>query len=241
MVDIDVDDVIDNAPSSRFPIYTRANVGEIAPGPALPLTYASAMAGLEFERSWRRALVRFGAFDLDEFDPVNKELIGVFHGYPYPNLSVQRVLGVRMPGASPGIVDASFFGSNADVPPASPIRGTRVRSTPPASQRPSRGSQRSRNCPNCSSIERRSTSGGRSARTSPRWTAVRSSSMRVSSLARSTPRPWSSTCSSSRSRRSRSGCCRGSSTASASWTPSWGCSAGWVMWNPPGRPRVSGT
>ena len=72
-------------------------------------------------RSRRRgatALVRVGAFDVDEFDPDQQEMVGVFYGYIYLNLSVQRVFGVRMPGASADIIDASFFGGGADeVPP----------------------------------------------------------------------------------------------------------------------------
>ena len=65
--------------------------------------------------------MRVGAFDLDEFDPDQQEILGVFYGYIYLNLSVQRVFGVRMPGASADIIDASFFGGGAvDVPPYRP-------------------------------------------------------------------------------------------------------------------------
>ncbi len=118
MADINLDDqfVVANRPSTRFPAYTRANVGEVFIGPATPLT-ATSMAGWPFENAWRGSLVRIGAFDADEFDPSEQEMLGVFYGYIYLNFSVQRVFGVRMPGASPDVIDASFFGDANDVPP----------------------------------------------------------------------------------------------------------------------------
>ena len=109
--------VIATKPSTRFPVYTRANVGEVWIGPGTPLT-ATSMAGWPFEEAWRDALVRIGAFDLDEFDGEHQEMLGVFYGYLYLNLSVQRVFGVRMPGASADIIDSSFFGGGADNVPA---------------------------------------------------------------------------------------------------------------------------
>ena len=119
MTDFSLDDqfVVATEPSTRFPAYTRANVGEVWAGPTTPLT-SSSMSGWPFEEAWRAALVRIGAFDADEFDPDHQEMVGVFYGYIYLNLSVQRVFGVRMPGASADVIDASFFGGGAtDVPP----------------------------------------------------------------------------------------------------------------------------
>ena len=114
---LDDEFVVATKASARFPVYTRANVSEVWSGPATPLT-ATSMAGWAFERAWRGALERMGAFDLDEFDPDNQEMLGVFYGYLYLNLSVQRVFGVRMPGAGADVIDASFFGGGStDVPP----------------------------------------------------------------------------------------------------------------------------
>jgi pyruvate,water dikinase len=116
-INLDEQFVVATAPSKRFPIYTRANVGENWPGPVTTLSYTT-MGGPLLEAAWRAALVRFGAFDADEFDSGNQEMIGVFYGYPYLNLSVQRVFGVRMPGADPAVMDAAFFGPAAEgVPP----------------------------------------------------------------------------------------------------------------------------
>ena len=98
--------------------------GEVWAGPTTPLTSTS-MSGWPFEDAWREALARVGAFDVDEFDPDHQEMVGVFYGYIYLNLSVQRVFGVRMPGASADIIDASFFGGGSDDVPALRARSPR--------------------------------------------------------------------------------------------------------------------
>src|SRR5262249_15553710 len=118
-VDLDQPYVTDRPASERFPIYTRANVSEIWQGPSTPLTYTT-QAGMLFDLAWRKALVQFGAFDMEEFDSDHEEFIGVFYGYPYLNVSIQRVFGVRMPGATPELIDNSFFGEQEGVPPYQP-------------------------------------------------------------------------------------------------------------------------
>lgn len=118
-IDLDEPSIVDTPPSERYPLYTRANVAEIWWGPATPLTF-TAQSGLIFDIAWRKALSRFGAFDLDEFDPNQQTLLSIFYGYPYLNVSVQRVFGVRMPGGSAELIDASFFGGQEGVPPYHP-------------------------------------------------------------------------------------------------------------------------
>jgi pyruvate,water dikinase len=108
--------IVDSAPSRRYPIYTRANVGEVFPEPVAPL---SATIGIteNAEPGWRDAFERFGAFTRDEFDPDNNEIIGVFGGYCYLNVTLSRILGVRTPGLSPETIDYTFFGEQPGVPP----------------------------------------------------------------------------------------------------------------------------
>ena len=78
--------VVDNEPSQRYPIYTRGNVGEVFPEAVAPLSWT--LAGIPAaEPGWRDALVRFGAFDLDEFEADNLNALGVFGGYCYLNVS----------------------------------------------------------------------------------------------------------------------------------------------------------
>jgi pyruvate,water dikinase len=111
--------IVDSTPSRRHPIYTRANVGEVFPDPVTPLTATIGITA-EAEPGWRDALARFGAFDPDEFDPDNNEIIGVFGGYCYLNVSIARILGVRTPGLSPEMIDATFFGTQPGIPPYQP-------------------------------------------------------------------------------------------------------------------------
>jgi pyruvate,water dikinase len=108
--------IVDSAPSSRYPIYTRANVGEVFPDPVTPLSATIGITELS-EPGWRDAWERFGVFTLDELDPDNNEIIGVFGGYCYLNVSLSRIVGVRTPGLTPEIIDQTFFGAQPGIPP----------------------------------------------------------------------------------------------------------------------------
>ncbi|CAN5550249.1 hypothetical protein BH18ACT1_BH18ACT1_13010 [soil metagenome] len=111
--------VVDNPPSRRYPIYTRANVGEVFPDPVTPLSWT--VAGIpQTEPAWRDAFARFGAVDTDEYDPDNLEILGVFGGYCYLNVSISRKFGARVPGLTPEDIDHSFFGEQPGVPPYQP-------------------------------------------------------------------------------------------------------------------------
>ena len=114
--------IVDNEPSRRYPIYTRGNVGEVFPEPVTPLTCTSGIQR-SAEPGWRDALERFGAFRQDEFSPDEIEIIGVFGGYCYLNVSVSRVFGVRTPGLSPEQIDFQLFGEQPGVPPYEPHPG----------------------------------------------------------------------------------------------------------------------
>ncbi len=111
--------IVDSRPSRRYPIYTRANVGEVFPDPVTPLTATIGITA-QAEPGWRDAFARFGAVDLDEYDPDNNEIIGVFGGYCYLNVTLSRILGVRTPGLTPEIIDATFFGTQPGIPPYQP-------------------------------------------------------------------------------------------------------------------------
>jgi len=108
--------VVDNDPSEKYPIYTRGNVGEVFPDTVAPLSWT--IFGIPgAEPGWRDAFVRFGVFDQDEFDPNNIEILGVFGGYCYLNVSISRIFGVRVPGLTPELVDRSIWGEMPGVPP----------------------------------------------------------------------------------------------------------------------------
>lgn len=110
--------IVDSKPSKRYPIYTRGNVGEVFPDPVAPLS--GDLITLHSETGWRDALARFGALDHEEFDQDNNEIIGIFGGYCYLNVSASRILGVRTPGLSPEAIDFQVFGAQPGVSPYQP-------------------------------------------------------------------------------------------------------------------------
>jgi len=108
--------IVGSQPSKRYPLWTRANVGEVFPDPVSPLTFSLAMP-TSVEGGWRDALVQMGAFTHDEFSPDNMETLGVFGGYCYLNAAVTRILGERGPGLTAQAMDDLFFGVQPGVPP----------------------------------------------------------------------------------------------------------------------------
>ena len=64
--------------------------------------------------------VAFGVVEPDEFAVDPPEVFGNWGGYFYNQLSLPRVMGVRMPGASPEAIDLAYFGDHPGVPPYTP-------------------------------------------------------------------------------------------------------------------------
>ena len=108
--------ITDNEPSVRYPIYTRANAGEVYPDPVTPLAGSLAMLSAG-EAGWRDAYVRLGTLDRDELEVDRPNTIGCFGGYFYLNMSLTRIYGVRFPGLTPEIVDLQYFGEMPGIPP----------------------------------------------------------------------------------------------------------------------------
>jgi rifampicin phosphotransferase len=107
--------IADSELSSKWPIYTRANVGEVFPDPVTPLTRDTGIWLAEL--GWRDAWERVGAFDHDEFDPDHIEQLGITGGYCYLNASLIRLFGERAPGLSAAAMDEQFFGAQPGIPP----------------------------------------------------------------------------------------------------------------------------
>ncbi len=101
----------DNVPSSRWPIYTRGNVGEVYPDVVLPLEWE--LGGPGSERGWRRGAETIGFLTPSDYGPGDYVLIGVFGGYAYFNASLMRLLGVRTPGLGVDVIDQQFLGEAA--------------------------------------------------------------------------------------------------------------------------------
>jgi len=108
---------LDSDVGERFPAWTRGNAADVFPEPVSPLAQTlyirpGLAAGL------RDADISMGMLDWDEFeDPENPDLFKVFGGYLYNALSLVRVFGARMPGATPEAIDNAFFDSRDQVPP----------------------------------------------------------------------------------------------------------------------------
>jgi len=106
--------VVDDEASSRFPVYTRGNVGEVFPTVVSPLTWS--LFGKAAEDGWRDAFADFGVVVDGDFGDDPMCVLGVFGGYCYLNASYIRIFAVRTPGLSVEEMDQSFFGSAAAPP-----------------------------------------------------------------------------------------------------------------------------
>jgi phosphohistidine swiveling domain-containing protein len=107
----------DSSPTERFPAWTRGNAADVFPDPYSPLGQTLVL-GKGMSTGLRDAYIAMGVLDYDEFDdPQSPELFMVFGGYPYNPLTLTRLLGARMPGASPEMIDKAFFDERDDVPP----------------------------------------------------------------------------------------------------------------------------
>ena len=113
--------VTDTPLSERFPIYTRANVGEVFPDPVTPLTSDTEL--YEAEIGWRDAWYRMGAFEPDELPDGTFCQLGVQGGYCYLNASLIRLFGERAPGLSWQAMDEQFFGAQPGIPPYEEMPG----------------------------------------------------------------------------------------------------------------------
>jgi len=107
----------DSTLGERFPAWTRGNAADVFPDPFSPLGQSLVIRN-GMCPGLRDAYISFGALDYDEFEnPPRPDLFKVFGGYPYNPLTLTRLLGARMPGATPEMIDRVFFDERADVPP----------------------------------------------------------------------------------------------------------------------------
>jgi pyruvate,water dikinase len=114
--------VADMEPSTRFPLYTRGNTGEVFPHVVTALT--GTLIGAEVGRA------QFEVFsDIGFVRPADRDRAllgtGVFGGYLYGNASLARLMGVRTPGLSPADAERQVFGDVDDLPPYAQRPGDR--------------------------------------------------------------------------------------------------------------------
>lgn len=111
--------ITDTEISTRFPYYTRANADEVGPEPFSPLGWSLGWAK-GCVPGVAKGFIEFGVVTADEFAVDPPEVFGNWGGYFYNQLSLPRVMGVRMPGASPEAIDLAYFGDHPGVPPYTP-------------------------------------------------------------------------------------------------------------------------
>ena len=120
MVDLGVGTYLSERPSERYPIYTRGNAGEVWPEVAYPLTISlSRAAG---DDAFLRSVLSTGVLTAADVEQGPTCFGGVFGGYMYLNVSVNRVMAIRMPGVSIEQADVTFLGSEGLAPPHRPDR-----------------------------------------------------------------------------------------------------------------------
>ncbi len=107
--------------SDRFPVYTRGNAGEVYPEVFTPLSFS--MAAEAAERAMRNGIARSGLVRPDELADIPLSTAvgsGVFGGYAYLNLSIQRLASARTPGGKATDADVNYLGTGDDPPPHEP-------------------------------------------------------------------------------------------------------------------------
>ena len=110
--------------SEKFPVYTRGNAGEVYPEVFTPLSFS--IASEIGEQAMRNAVLETGLISESEFEnqPLSTGIAnGVFGGYAYLNVSMQRLLAARVPGGNAADADVNIFGVGQEVPPHVPIDG----------------------------------------------------------------------------------------------------------------------
>ena len=107
----------DSKLGERFPAWTRGNAADVFPEPFSPLGHSLVLRG-GMCTGLRDGYIAIGALDYDEFEnPERPDLFKLFGGYPFNPLTMTRILGARMPGATPEMIDQAFFDDRDEVPP----------------------------------------------------------------------------------------------------------------------------
>jgi phosphohistidine swiveling domain-containing protein len=107
----------DSELGERFPAWTRGNAADVFPDPFSPLG-KSLVLQKGMSPGLRDAYIDLGALNYDEYEnPDAPDLFKMFGGYVYNPLTLTRILGARMPGASPEMIDQAFFDERDEVPP----------------------------------------------------------------------------------------------------------------------------
>lgn len=117
----------------EYPVYTRANAGEILPHPLTPLAWS--VIGTHFEEGFRISFCDdFGLMPRPGLE-TPFQMTGKLAARLHLNLSVLRTTADRLPGTSADVVDVQYFGDAAatglpDHRPSGDDRRFRLKSPP---------------------------------------------------------------------------------------------------------------
>ena len=114
MVDLGLGEYITQVPSTRYPIYTRGNAGEVWPEVAYPLTITLTRKAGEIASA--KAAINAGVITPKDIKDGPTCFGGVFAGYMYLNLSFGRMIAIRTPGTTIEKSDATYYGSEHEAP-----------------------------------------------------------------------------------------------------------------------------
>ena len=114
MVDLGLGEYITQVPSTRYPVYTRGNAGEVWPEVAYPLTITLARKAGEIASA--QAAINAGVITPKDIQDGPTCFGGVFAGYMYLNLSFGRMIAIRTPGTTIEKSDATYYGSEHEAP-----------------------------------------------------------------------------------------------------------------------------
>lgn len=112
--------IVEGKIDPRWPLNTRANIGEVFPEVLTPMTYGLAVR--QAEMGWRDSYRKLGSLRETDITSTEPVIIGLYAGYGYLNVSYLRIAGVRAPGSSPEAIDATLFGEG-NPPPYEPKPG----------------------------------------------------------------------------------------------------------------------
>lgn len=113
MVDVGLGEYVSEVPSSRFPVYTRGNAGEVWPEVVYPLSISMARS---LPDAFGTMAFRTGMVTEEEAAGSRTSFYGVFGGYVYLNLSFTRTVAVRSLGVSIEDSDVTYLNAEAAAP-----------------------------------------------------------------------------------------------------------------------------
>mgnify|MGYP000170555262 CR=1 FL=1 len=107
--------IADNEFDPKYPLWTRANAGEVLPAPPSPLGWELVFEGGAI-LGWRDSMINRLGIEAHEVDDTRPQVMGIFGGYTYLGATILRVWAERTPGFSAEMLDAAYFAGHPDVP-----------------------------------------------------------------------------------------------------------------------------